>query len=197
MENHLIGVLARLLHTKNKHNSLLSPIRSLKEVVELEMASQCLVWKVLVHAAGVEEPHRGRLHDVEAERSNENEVHDGIGLLHEARLFPTTGQSPMTCQRPQNLMHDELPREREEDDVKEDKGKVIPSLGILDGLAGSFRLYSIARKDEPVHRVAVHRVEAVDEEKRGDDGKRKRPGVSNNEALYTVVQGGMPFPTPS
>lgn len=189
MKNHLIGVLPRLLHTKNKYDRLLSPVRSLEQIVKLQVPGESLVGEVLVHAPRVEEPHRSALHDVQAERSHEDKVHDSVCLLHEASLLPTTGQAPVTCQWPQHLLHDELPGEGEEDDVKEDKCKVISPLGVLDRSAGSLGSYWIARKDELVHRVAFRRVEAVHEEKCADGCKREGPGVSKNKALDTVTQG--------
>lgn len=83
----LLEVLARLLHTEDKHNSLLSPVRALKKVIKLKVSVQRLVWVSLEHARHSEVPDRGMAHDPESQWSSAAKIDSRVHLFHKTCLL--------------------------------------------------------------------------------------------------------------
>jgi len=94
----LLEVLARLLHAQHQDNSLLRPVRSLEQVVELEDGLVGLVREGLVHASRVEIPYRSSAHDIDARRSHECKIEGRVHLLHKACLLATRIEAAATSQ---------------------------------------------------------------------------------------------------
>lgn len=164
-----LEVLTGLLHAENEDNGLLSPVGGLEEVVELEGGIVGLVGEVLVHAAGVEVPDGGAAHDPHADRTEDGEVDGRVGLLHEAGLLVLT-EASAAGQGAEDLLHDELAGEGEDDGVEGDEGDIPGALAILDGafvidLAGEL----VGEEDEAVDGVGLVGANGVGGEEEGDD----------------------------
>lgn len=129
----LLEVLARGLHAKHQHDGLLGPEGGLEQVVELDHTLVGFVRVRLVHAARVEVPHGCAAHDVHTHHAQRTRVQGHVNLLHEANLLATGPHTAPPCQWPDQLLHDELARERKHHRVEGHKGKVPASLCILDG----------------------------------------------------------------
>ena len=87
VRNKLLEILPWLLLREQEHNHLLSPVCRLEQIVCLDLRNVRPMRERLIHAVGIEVPHRRLLHDVETERSEESEVDGRVRLLHEARLL--------------------------------------------------------------------------------------------------------------
>ncbi|KAL8371345.1 hypothetical protein RB595_001256 [Gaeumannomyces hyphopodioides] len=176
MGDQLLEVLARLLHAEYKDQSLLGPVGSLEQVVEFEIGVVGAVGEVLVHAAGVEVPDRGAAHDVHAGGPEDAKVDGRVGLLHEAGLFAPRAHAGVAGKGPQQLLHDELAGEGQDDGVEGDEGDVPAALAVLAraGVAG-LGLERVREEDEAVDRVGLGRV--------GGEGERQHPRVLGGELL--------------
>lgn len=127
----LLEVLARLLHAQHQDDGLLRPVRGLEEVVELEHGLVRLMGEALVHAGGVEVPDGRPAHNVHAPGTGAAKVDGGVHLLHEAGLLVARLEAGVTRQGLQELLHDELARERQDDGVEGDDADVPGSLAVL------------------------------------------------------------------
>lgn len=176
----LLVVLARLLHAQEQDDGLLRPVGRLEQVVKLEDGLMGLVWEPLVHAGGVEVPHRRPAHDIHAPRPGDAEVDGGVHLFHEAGQLAARLEAGVARQGPQELLHDELAREGQEDDVEGDEGDVPGTLAVLHrrirgGIGGEGLL--VAEEDEVVGGVGLGRVDDVEAEDDEEQGGRQDPGV--------------------
>lgn len=133
MHDQLFKVLSRLLQHQHKDKTLLSPIRCLQQIIGLDDTLMRTMGKALEHASCVEVPYRGAAHDVQAKRTVDAEVHGGVELFHEARLFPATLDAPSNSKWTNGSLHEELAGEAENDCVKGNKGEVGLALAIVDG----------------------------------------------------------------
>jgi len=131
VQHQLLEILTRLLKLQHQDNSLLRPVRSLQQVVSFEASLVSSVREALVHASGVEVPHRRARHDPQTERTEDGKVHCGVCLLHEASLFPTALDSGADGQGSDQTLHAELAGEGEDDGVEGDESKVLAALAIL------------------------------------------------------------------
>jgi hypothetical protein len=124
MANELLEVLARLLHAQQQDDGLLSPVGGLEEVVEFEVSRQRLVRIGLVHAARVKVPDGCARHDVHAGGTKKGKVDSRVHLLHEAGLLAPRAHSTPARHRSQQLVHDELAREGQQDGVEGNKSNI-------------------------------------------------------------------------
>lgn len=130
--NKLVVVLARLLESQDQDNSLLSPVGSLEQVVELDRGLVRLVGEVFVHAASVEVPDGGAAHDIHARRAENSKVDGSVGLFHKTRLLGLA-EARSSRNRSQDLLHDEFTREGQNNHVEGDKGDVPFTFAIMNG----------------------------------------------------------------
>lgn len=148
-----------------------------------------LVREVLIHSTRVEVPHRGPAHDVHARGAEEAKVEGGIHLLHIAGLL-SAGLEPGTAgHRAQNLLHDELAGEGQDDRVEGDKGDIPATLSILGEFIGVRHGELVGEEDEAVDWVVLGRVNCVERQKDEEDGERKDPGVLHAEVLCATQEG--------
>lgn len=148
----------------------------MEEVVELDGGLVGSVRKVLVHAAGVEVPHRRAGHDIHARRTEEEEIDGGVGLFHKSSLLVALeagGARP----RSQHLLHDELARKGQHDGVKGHKGNVPLPLAILDRLGRIILRQWVRQEDEVVQGIRLGRVESVAGEEDAEDGQGQHPSM--------------------
>lgn len=131
VHHELFEVLAWLLHSEDKHDSLLCPVCTLKEVIKLEVSIQSLVWISLKHAGHSEVPNRSMAHNPESQRSSAAEVNSSVHLLHEARLLSTRFEASLDCQWREDNLHDKLAGKRQDDNVERYESEVPSSLGVL------------------------------------------------------------------
>ena len=97
------------------------------------------VREVFVHGARVEVPQWRPAHHVQPTRTGDAEVNGCVHLLHEAGLLGAGLETAAPSQRAQELLHDELAREGEHDDVEGHKGEVPLPLAVLHGCVGRGR----------------------------------------------------------
>lgn len=176
----LLEVLARLLHAQHEDNGLLGPVGGLEQVVELEDGLVCLVREVGVHAGSVEIPDGGAAHDIHAPRAGEGEVDGGVHLFHEASLLAPVLDAPVASQGPQELLHDELAGEGQDDGVEGDKGEIPGPLaivrdGVRVGVGRNGQL--VAEEDEVVDGVGLGGIDGVKAEEDGDKHGGQDAGV--------------------
>lgn len=134
MGDQFLKVLPWLLLSEKEHNHLLRPVRCLEEVVRLDLREVCLVRETLVHALGVEIPNRRLSHDVQSQGTQDAKVKSCVSLFHEACLFTPCLHARFDRKGPQNQLHHEFARERENNGVEPDKYQIRESLVILDRL---------------------------------------------------------------
>ena len=132
----LLEVLAGLLHAEQDDDGLLGPVGGLEQVVELEDGLVGLVGEVLVHAGRVEVPDGRAAHDVHAGGAQHPEVDGRVHLLHEAGLLAARLEAAPPREGAQQLLHDELPRERQHHRVEGHERHVPQPLAVLGRRAG-------------------------------------------------------------
>lgn len=174
--NKLLEILARLLHTQDEDNGLLSPVGRLKEVVELDRSQMGLVGEPLVHAAGVEVPHGSMAHDPEAKRTQDTKVDGRVHLLHEAGLLATAEIIPAS-ERREELLHNELAGERQDNGIEGDKSDIPATLSILSRFVGVVLRQLVREEDEVVDRVGLGRVDGVSGEEAQGENSREDESV--------------------
>jgi len=184
----LLEVLPRLLHAKNQDNSLLGPVGGLEEIVELEERIMGLVREVLIHTAGVEVPDRSAAHDVHASGTENAKVQGSVHLLHVASLLSLGLNTSPARHRPEDLLHDELAGEGENDCVEGNKGNIPGTLAILWWLVGIRDGQAVGQEDEMMDRIALSRVQSIEEQEGEQDDQREYPGVLHNDALGPAKQ---------
>lgn len=175
--NQLAEILPGLLHSQKKHDGLLRPVGGLEEVVELEHSLVGLVREVLVHAVRVEVPDRRAAHDVHANGAHDSKVKGRVHLLHIPSLLSARLEAGPARHGAQNLLHDELAGEREDDSVEGHKGNIPETLAILRNLVSARGWQLVREEDEVVDRVALGRVDGVEGQERHQDGQGQGPGV--------------------
>lgn len=131
MSDQLPEVLARLLHSQQQHDGLLRPVGRLEQVIELEHSLVSLVGKALVHAPSVEVPDRRPTHDVHTGRSQDAKVQRRVHLLHKARLLAARLEATVAGEWAEELLHDELSGEGENDGIECDQSNVPGTFGVL------------------------------------------------------------------
>lgn len=193
----LLEVLAGGLHAEDEDDGLLRPVGGLEEVVELEAVLVGHVREALVEAGRVEVPDGGPAHDVHAPGAAEGKVGGRVHLLHEAGLLALGLDAGVAGQGLEQLLHDELAREGQNDDVEGHKGQVPGPLAVLGGRAGGGVVRDgqlVAEEDEVGDGVRLGRVQGVeaaeDGQEEGGQGPRVLEGVVGGllgEAARLVV----------
>ena len=143
--------------------------------------------KRLVHAGGVEVPHRRAAHDVQTEGAEDAEVDGRVHLLHEAALPRPRSKATFPRHRPQQPLHKKFAGEGEHDHIKGDKRKVGLALAIVSRrmsiIASPGRDQRVVSRqrirevERLVQRVGGRRVDGVEEQDREDDEEGIDPGV--------------------
>ena len=191
MADQLLEVLAGLLHAEHQHNGLLGPVRRLEQVVKLEVGLMRPVGRVFVHAAGVEEPDGGPRHDEHASRAEDAKVECRVHLLHESCLLGTRAEAEVAGERAQQLLHDQLARKGQNNDVEDDKGNVPETLAVLRRGAGrgvGRQRQAVGEEDEVVDRVGLVGRDGIAGQEGEDDGQGQRPGVAHGVLLNAARQ---------
>lgn len=187
MADKLLVVLARLLHAQHEHDQLLRPVSGLEQVVEFEIRFVKLVRETLVHASGVEVPHRRMAHDVHAPWPKKGKVDGRVHLLHEACLFAPGLEPRIASKRAEQLLHDELAGKRQHYDIERHEANIPEALGIehwcvRGGAGGSGQL--VAEKNQVVDRVGLGRIEGEEAQEEGEQDGGQNPSV-----LHGVIGG--------
>lgn len=144
--------------------------------------------EVLVHAAGVVKPHGGPGHDVEASRAEDAKVEGRVHLLHEAGLLGTGVQAGDAGQRPEDLLHEELAGEGEDDGVEDDKGNIPDALAVLDGAVEVGLGHAVGEEDEMGEGVGGVGVDGIAGEDAHDHGQGEGPGMARGIELDAANQ---------
>ena len=188
VRNQLLVVLARLLKAQQHHDALLRPVRRLKEVVELEAGLVRAVREGLVHARRAKVPHGAPAHDVDARRAHEAEVDGRVHLLGEALQLASALDAVAAAERDEQLLHEELAREGQDDGVKGHEGEVPEALAIVrrqrrvDAAGDEGVRLAVREEDEVVDRVGLGRVDGVGGAKGQEQREGDGPGVAGGEA---------------
>lgn len=85
VQDQLIEVFARFLQPQHKHKSLLGPVCSLQEIIQLKLRRENFVRVALVHWSRFEPPHAAHLHHIHTKRPEHGEIDSRVELLIEAR----------------------------------------------------------------------------------------------------------------
>lgn len=189
MADQLPEVLAGLLHSQEKHNGLLRPVGGLEQVVELEAGHMGLVGEVLVHAGRVEVPDGRVAHDVHANGSHDAKVERRVHLLHVASLLSARLEAGPARHGTQNLLHDELAGEGQDDGVEGHKGNVPETLAVLRDLIGARGRQLVREEDEVVDRVALSRVNGEERCERYQDSQGQGPCVLDGIVFGAADEG--------
>lgn len=150
--------------------------------------------EAFVHSRGVEIPHRCSAHNIQPEWSVYSEIHGGVKLLHEPGLLGPRLDATADRNRPDEALHEELAREREDDGIEADEGKVASTFAILDGCSGVCARLSregVREKNCGGERILGRRVGEVERENKNDQREWKDPGVSHTNAF--VFGEGAPY----
>ena len=131
VQHQLFIILPRRLQLQQQHQPLLQPIRRLQQIIRLKPRVVRPVREPLVHAGDIEIPDRRAAHDVQPQGPEEEEVHGGVELLHEAVLLRALADAAGDCYRADEALHEELAREGEDDGVEGHEGEVFGPLAIL------------------------------------------------------------------
>lgn len=180
-------VFSWLLHAEHQDNGLLSPVGGLEEVIKFEAGLVGAVGESLVHAAGIVIPDGGAAHDVDAGGTEEGKVDGRVRLFHETGLLGTGTNARATGQGLEELLHDELACEGEDDGVEGDEGDVVDALAIVDGRArgrgqgvvGAW-FDGIGEENKFVDRVPFGRIEGIKEAEDGQEDGREYIGALNH-----------------
>lgn len=176
----LLEVLPGRFHAEDEYDGLLRPVGGLKKVVEFEAVFVGLVWEPLVHSRGIKIPHWCLAHNVHAPWAAESEIDGGVHLFHEAGLFALGLDTSVTGQGLQQLLHDELAGEGQDDDVEGHEGDIPGPLAILcwcsiGSALGERQL--VAEKYKVVDGVRFVGVQCVEAAEDGQEEGRQCPGV--------------------
>lgn len=174
--NKLVVVLARLLEPQNQDDSLLSPVGSLEQVVELNRGLVRLVGEILVHAASVEVPDRSAAHDIHARRAEDTKVDGSVGLFHKTRLL-ALAEARSSRKRSQQLLHDEFTREGQNNHVEDDKGDIPFTLAIMNGHRRVRLGDGVRQEDEVVQNVGLGRVDGIGAQEDGQQDGGQNPSA--------------------
>lgn len=175
--NQLLEVLTGLLQLQQKHNGLLRPVTRLQQVIRLEDTLVLAVGESLEHGSRVEVPNIRPAHNVQSKRSEDTKVDRGVDLLHEAGSLTLTPDSAPNSQRANQLLHDELAREREDDGVKGHEGDILLAFAVHDRSTGGLGGLRIGEEDCTVHRVGGSRVDRVQRQQEEHDDQREQPCI--------------------
>ena len=197
VQHQLLEILTRLLKLQHQDNSLLRPVRSLQQVVSFEASLVSSVREALVHASGVEVPHRRARHDPQTERTEDGKVHCGVCLLHEASLFPTALDSGADGQGSDQTLHAELAGEGEDDGVEGHESEILLALAILRRIAdvcwqsvGALMEGRVGVREVQcwVQRVVLSRRNVICRQQDEKKQQRHGPGVLEGHALPSFEQ---------
>lgn len=188
--NKLLEVLPPLLQAEQHDDSLLGPVCSLEKVVELEGRVMRLVGVRLEHAPRVVVPHRRARHHPQAGGAHDAKVHGRVHLLHEALLLATGRDAGGAREPAEDLLHDELAREREDDCVEGDEGQIPEALAVLRGRiqVGAAVVEPVRGEDEGIDGVGLGRVGGVGGAEDGEEAERDGPGVLQGEVLAAAQE---------
>ena len=181
MENQLFEVLARLFQLQNKNDGLLGPVRRLQQIICFEDALVLAMRKPFKHRSRIEVPQRALLHHIQTKGTENPKVYCGIGLLHEARLLGSFGDSIPYGQGTEDALHHKLPREREEDGVEADKGEIGLAFPIHVRAAGVGWAERIRKEDALVKRILRTWADVVGSDDCDQEDERVQPGVSQGD----------------
>lgn len=188
MPHKLLEVLPPLLQAEQHDNGLLRPVRGLDQVIHLELRLVRLVREVLIHPPRVEVPDGRAAHHPDARGAHDAKVHGRVHLLHEALLLAARVDARGAREGPEELLHDELAREGQDDGVKGDERNVPEALAVL-RRGARLPVESVGGEDEAPDGVRVCRVESVGRAEGDKHEERDGPGVPERKALE-AAQGG-------
>ena len=189
MANQLSEILPRLLHSQEKHDSLLGPVGGLEEVVELEHSLVGLVREVLVHAIGVEVPNGCTAHNVHASGSHDTKVKGSVHLLHVASLLSARLEAGPARHGAQDLLHDKLAGEGQDDSVEGHEGNIPETLAVLRDLIRVRGWQLVREEDKVADWVAFGRVYGVERYECHQDGQGQGPGVLDGIVFGAAEEG--------
>lgn len=198
MPHQLLEVLSWFFQLQAQDNGLLRPIARLQQIIPLEPAVVRAVRIPLVHALGVKIPHGRARHHHQPQRAEDGKVHRGVDLFHEAVLLGTRPDAAVDRRRPDQPLHEEFARERQHDDVKGHKGKVVQPFPVVSrrvGIeAGGERDHRVVwgervgEEDGVMERVGGRWIDHV----YGEDDERQHegvdPGVAKGEILPSAEE---------
>ena len=150
------------------------------------------VREALVHARGIEIPHRRPAHDIQSIRAEDGEVDRRVELLHKPTLLPPRADAAPDCNRPDHALHQELAGEGEDDGVEGHESEVLGSFAILRDVAdvggeGARPLREgrvrVGEEDGAVQRVLLAWVDEVEGEDGEGQDQRDEPCVLYCETL--------------
>lgn len=177
MPNKLLEVLSGLLQLQQQDNRLLGPIACLEQVKCLEERLMLSMRETFKHGSRVEVPDVGPAHDIEAKRTKNAKVDRRVHLLHEpCRLAFTTNTAP-NRERPDQALHQEFTRERQNNRVKRDKRNILGAFSVHSRTARGLRGLRIRQENSAVHRVGFRRVDQVQRKQENQDHQRQEPCV--------------------
>lgn len=110
VQHQLFEILARLLKHQHHNQTLLRPVRCLQQVVRLEHRLVSPVREAFIHARGIEIPDWRPAHYVHPKRSKYSKVEGRVELFHEPTLLSSCSNATANGNRPDQTLHQELPR---------------------------------------------------------------------------------------
>ena len=136
--------------------------------------------EALVHCPCVEIPHWSPAHHIQAPRASKSKIDRGIHLLHKSGLLSSGIQPVVPCHGPEEFLHDEFAGERKHNCVKGNERKIPSSLCILYRQVrrrACFPWRFVREEYEFMDRICRSRIDGIEEEKDGKEGKRGDPSM--------------------
>lgn len=177
MQDQLFEIFPRLLQHEQQHNSLLSPVARLQQIVSLEDSLVTAVRETLKHGIRVEIPDGRATHDVQAKGTEDGKVNGRVELLHESGLFCFSLDAQTDGQRTDHALHEELAGEAQDDGVEGDKGEICLSLSVLNWLT-SRCVERVGKEDAVVEGVRGRGVDGVESEDHEHEDQGIEPCVT-------------------
>lgn len=115
---------------------MLRPVTRLQQVIRLEDPLVATMREIGEHALGVEVPNWRPRHHVKSNRPKDAEVEGRVGLFHITILHVAGFHSAVNCQSAEEVLHDELARKGQYDDVEGHKEEVAGTFAIVCGCIG-------------------------------------------------------------
>lgn len=188
MSDQLLEILARLLKLQHEHNCLLCPVTRLEKVVSLEQRLVLAVREVLEHGSGVEVPDIRPLHDVQAERTENTKVDRRVDLLHEPSRLALTANTTVNGEWANQLLHDELAREREHDSIECHEGNILLTLSVHDRTSRDLGWLRVGKENRAVHWIGRGRINGVERKQEDQNDQRQQPSVFEAGVGETMEQ---------
>lgn len=199
MADELPVILSWPLLLQAEHDGLLGPIAGLNQVVTLEERIVSEVRILFVKGRGVEIPHWGPAHHVQAKRAKDGEVDGGVDLLHHSALFGARSDAHVDCPRPDHALHEKFASEGEDDDIEGHKGEIACALVVEDwavGLVGGVSRNPVGEgrkcvreEEELVNRIRGRGIESVEGEDCNDESQGIDPGMADGEVSPAAEEG--------